>query len=341
MIPGMTNEEMRAVYFDADALREPSYRVFRLDMADYRYYYRFNENGVPVFYPSVTTILRATMPTSPQLIDWMIANGKEGSAEKRDIAAAYGTLMHEQFEKLIIERKYDFDAASLVVAAYLERENLPDNLAGEWTNKLRKDVLAFAQFVKDYNVRPLAVEIALVHPVYGYAGCLDLPCMMTDKSGDFAALVDFKSGRKGFYEEHEIQLHMYADMWNVEYPDKPIARVFNFSPKDWRKKPTYNLKEQTGSKSAAKIPSLLALAAIEDEGRDSNVTLVKGSIDLDNDSTDKCIEVVSLADLVSRKYGHIDRTPIAEPEVTPESEPERAEKEAETKSDLLFNEEEF
>ena len=304
LFPGMTVEEIRAVYFNADALREPDYRLFQLNSDGYRYYYRFNASGEPEFYPSVTTLLKQVMPTPPGLLDWMIANGKEGSTEKRDLAAAYGTFMHGQFETLIINRRYDFDNVPVVLLDYMERENIPETYLSQWAIKIRKDVLAFAQFVRDYNVKPLAVEIGLVHPEFHYAGCVDLPCVMTDpKTGKtFTAIVDFKSGRKGFYEEHELQLHLYREMWNVNYPDVPVERVFNFSPKDWRgPKPTYNLKDQTESVNAKKLPYLLALATIEDEKRDNTMTIVRGVLDLDNGKIADNILSLSLAELIKTK----------------------------------------
>ena len=306
--PGMTVEEIRAIFFNADALREPPYRVFQLNSEGHRYYYRFDETGTPVFYPSVTTLLKQVMPTPPALLDWMIANGKDGSVEKRDLAAAYGTFMHIQFETLIINRRYDFDKTPAVLLAYMEENNLPEKVFSDWLPKVRKDVLAFAQFVKDYNVRPLAVEIGLVHPKYNYAGCIDLPCIMTDpKTGaTFTAIVDFKSGRKGFYEEHELQLHLYREMWNINYPDVPVVRVFNFSPKDWRIKPTYNLKDQTESVNAQKLPHLLALAAIEDEKRDNTLTIVHGILELDKGKIADNIMTLSLAELIKTKAAQKD-----------------------------------
>ena len=323
--PGMTVEEIRSLYFNADALKEPEYRVFQLNSEGYRYYYRFNEAGEPEFFPSVTTLLKQVMPTPPALLDWMIANGKEGSIEKRDLAAAYGTFMHIQFESLIINRRYDFDIVPAVLWGYMERENIPERVFTEWLPKIRKDVLAFAQFVRDYNVKPLAVEIGLVHPDYHFAGCIDLPCVMTDpKTGrQFTAIVDFKSGRKAFYEEHELQLHLYREMWNVNYPETPVERVFNFSPKDWRTKPTYNLKDQTDSANAVKLPYLLALATIEDEKRDNTLTIVRGVLELDKGKIADNILTLSLSELIKTKAAEKDTPEQAakSPETTDEPEP--------------------
>lgn len=323
--PGMTIEEIRAVYFNADALKEPAYRLFQLNSDGHRYYYRFNDAGEPEFYPSVTTLLKQVMPTAPALLDWMIANGKDGSTEKRDLAAAYGTFMHGEFEKLIINRRYDFDSVPATLLAYMERENLPEKVFSEWLPKVRKDVLAFAQFIKDWNVKPLAVEIGLYHPKFHYAGCLDLPCIMTDPKTvkSFTALVDFKSGRKGFYEEHELQLHLYKDAWNYWYESMPITRVFNFSPKDWRKAPSYNLKDQTDSVNAKKLPYLLALASIEDEKRDNTLTIVRGVLDLDNGKISDNILTLSLAELIKTKSAEKEAPEQAAkaPETTDEPEP--------------------
>lgn len=297
--PGLTAEEMKAVFFDADALKEPPYRLYQLNGEGHRYYYVF-EDGEPVFFPSVTTLLRQTMPTSPFLIKWMVENG-DAATEKRDMAAAYGTLMHAEIEKLLIGRSYDLDKVPEVVQAYMERENIADKYFFDWAPKLRKDLLAFAQFAKDWQVKPMAVEISLYHPDYRYAGCIDLPCWLTDKKGNtFPAIVDFKSGRKGFWEEHELQLELYRMMWNKAYPECEVERIFNWSPKDWRTSPTYNFKEQTDSPNLAKVPYILGLAQIEDDKRENNVTFCEGVIDLDGDLSGN-YKTMSLAELVKAK----------------------------------------
>lgn len=304
IIPGMTVEEMTAMFFDEKTLIEPPYKVWQLNSKGHRYYYRYDDNGTPEFYPSVTTILSQTMPQSPFLIKWIADKGIDEAEQYKAERAAYGTFMHAQFEELIINRFYDLDGLKAKLKDYIDNNKLPADFI-YYADDFKKDILAFAQFVLDYDVKPLAVEIALVHPVHNYAGMIDLPCTMLSKPGSkeyINAIVDFKSGRKGFYEEAEIQLHLYAMMWNENFPDIPIDRVFNFSPKDWRKKPTYNLKDQTDSPNAKKIPYLLELAAIEDEKRDNTFTAVNGMVVLD-DAPDLSQNVISLslAELIKTK----------------------------------------
>lgn len=320
ILPGMTVEEMTAMFFDEKTLIEPPYKVWQLNSKGHRYYYRYDDNGNPEFFPSVTTILSQTLPKAPHLIQWIASKGIEEAERYKGERAAYGTFMHAAFEELLINRTYDLDGLKGKLKEYIEVYRLPDDFI-YYADDLKKDVLAFAQFVLDYDVRPLAVEIALVHPYYKYAGMIDCPCTMLSKIGGderINAIVDFKSGRKGFYEESEIQLGMYRDMWNVNFEQFPVTRIFNFSPKDWRKRPSYNLKEQTDSPNIRKIPYLLEIAAIEDEKKDNTFTSVNGMVLLDNapDLTQNVISL-SLAELIKTK---------APKEATPDESTDAAEK---------------
>lgn len=320
IIPGMTVEEMTAMFFDEKTLIEPPYKVWQLNSKGHRYYYRYDDAGNPEFFPSVTTILSQTLPKAPHIINWIANKGIEEAERYKGERAAYGTFMHAAFEELLINRAYDLDGLKGKLKEYIEVYRLPDDFI-YYADDLKKDVLAFAQFVLDYDVRPLAVEIALVHPYYKYAGMIDCPCTMRAKIGSddrINAIVDFKSGRKGFYEESEIQLGMYRDMWNVNFEQFPVTRIFNFSPKDWRKRPSYNLKEQTDSPNIRKIPYLLEIAAIEDEKKDNTFTSVNGMVLLDNapDLTQNVI-FLSLAELIKTK---------APKEATPDENTDAAEK---------------
>lgn len=296
IMQGLSVEEMKAIFFDKAALVEPSYRVYQLNSKGYRYYYRYEDNNEPVFYPSVTTILSQTLPKSPFLVSWIADKGEEEAERYKAERAAYGTFMHAQLEDLLINRSYDLDALKGRLKDYIDEKSLPADFI-YYADELKKDVLSFAQFVIDYDVRPLAVEIALVHPDLHYAGMIDCPCTMRKKAGSderVNAIVDFKSGRKGFYEECEIQLHLYKMMWEANFPEHPIERLYNFSPKDWRKKPSYNLKDQTNSENAKKIPSLLEIAAIEDGKRENTFTSTYGEINLDDPQLDLTGNIVSL-----------------------------------------------
>jgi hypothetical protein len=128
-----------------------------------------------------------------------------------------------------------------------------------WPEELKKDLLAFAAFCNEKEVRPIAIEVPLVSETLDYAGTLDLVCELTFNRKRVRAIVDLKSGKNGFYEDYEIQLEAYRQLWNDQFPTMPIDMVFNWAPKDWRDKPTFDLKNQTDAESAAKWPLLVQI----------------------------------------------------------------------------------
>jgi len=295
---GVTVEESSPVYYDLTRLKRQPEVLYRLDNNGIRYYYRL-VNGEPEFFVSVTTMIKNTLPTPRALIKWMTEN--EDSESETMERAGYGTFLHMCCQSLAINGFYDLDKLGVDLKKFMERERLQGK--SEWESELKKDVLAFGQFIIDHKVIPLAVEVVLYHPNDGYAGALDLVCMMTiEEKGYFGevyasgvnkgqpkeskrdrevvAIVDIKSGRKGFYESHEIQLSAYKEMWNIHFSDLPVEKTLNFSPKDWRTKPSYNLKDQTDAKSALKLPYLTELAKIEDTRKDKSITILQGKIEL-------------------------------------------------------------
>ena len=298
---GITVEKLSSIFFDATKLKAQPDPLYRLDSSGHRYYYKFDKDGEPEFFTSVTTLIRNTLPTSPFLIKWMADMGAEESKEYAQERADYGTFLHIQCAELLINGTYDLDSLPKKLDAFADVNKVV--IQKGWVDELKKDVLAFAQFMIDTNCKPLAIEICLSHPTDGYAGAIDIVCEMDwPEKGFFGetyasgvnkgqpkeskqikrirAIVDIKSGRKGFYESNEIQLVAYKNMWEVHFPDVKVDKTFNWSPKSWRTTPSYNLKDQTGSKNIDKLPYLVSLAKIEDAKRDNMVTTVSGKIDL-------------------------------------------------------------
>lgn len=330
-------EKLKALYFNEKALLVQPAPVYRLQSEGKRFYYDFGIDGEPRFYISVTTMLKSTMPTSPHLIKWIADNGYEESQEIAAEKADYGTFMHIQIADFLINREYDLDKVRERLKIFIELEQLPASCI-EWEDKIKKDVLAFAQFCIDCDVEPLAIEMVLTNPIDGYAGAIDLVCEMNVfETGFFGevyksgvnkgepkeskitkrvrAIIDNKSGRKGFWEEHEIQLAAYKKTWEHNFPQYPVERLFNWSPKDWRKSPSYNLKDQTDSKNANKLQYLVKLAELETEKRTASVTLTKGKIVFKN-GLENNISNLSLADVVKKRAADSEN-PIPEVTETP------------------------
>ena len=323
--PGMTVEQIQAEFFNEDALQEQPEPVDRLDSSGHRYYYTFDEFGEPRFFVSVTTLIKQTLPTSPSLVKWIADMGYEESQRFAQERAHYGTFMHAQLAELLITRSYNLNLIRERLRMFIESEQLPGDFMG-YADDFKKDILAFAQFMKDTDLKPLAIEIVLTNPEDGYAGAIDLVAELTiEEKGFFGevyktganagkpketkqqrrirAIIDFKSGRKGFFPEYEIQLHAYKKMWNINFEAHPVEKVFNWSPKDWRgKTPTYNFKDQTDSKNAKKLPYLVELARIEDEKRDNTVVSCSGIIDLNNpNGLENNVTELSLAEVVKKR----------------------------------------
>ena len=325
--PEVTAERMQAFFFDEQALRVPPYRLYQLNTKGVRYYYSLNDHGEPTFYPSVTTILQEVMPRNVFLEKWKAEMGWEKANAYTQERANYGTFLHGQIEHLLVAREYDLDGLKAELAKYIEREQLPTDFIN-YAEDLKKDILAFAQFVIDYDVKPLCIEESLCSSK-GYAGMLDLVANIrvyplseeikarekkadkwTEKDEEkyaqrITALIDFKSGRKGFYESHIHQLYLYKDMWAENFPDVPIDSVFNWSPKDWKKSPTYNFECQDEAYDH-RITELLLEQYKLRKTETKSVTLVSGTISL-ADGIANNYRTISLEELVKEKNKTTDK----------------------------------
>lgn len=235
-------ENLLPAFFDEDALHVAPVQLCRMDVRGQRYYFKPDSE---ILYPSVTTITGKTMPTPPHLIKWIAEKGVEQANEIKDAASEYGTFMHAMNTKFLIEKYIDLDSMGVQIERYCSENNI--KAGADWNDKICNDLLCFAQFVYERKVQPLFIESSLLHEEIGYAGTIDLVCRMTWRRKEIVALLDYKSGRKGFYESNKLQLAAYHQAVIHNFRDLiPITETFNWAPTDFQgTTPTYKLECQT------------------------------------------------------------------------------------------------
>jgi hypothetical protein len=277
MMNTLTAEQVMALYFNDKALRTQPMPVRRVETNDGRYYISLSNDRTDLVYvPSVTTIIKNTSKMPYHLLKWYVEHGWERAEEIKTEAADYGTLMHIAVATYLTSRKLNLSAVPMLIEQYRTEHRITYN-TDTWQMRLWQDLLAFHTFATDYQIEPIAIEMPLVSNMYKFGGAIDLVCEATftekgffgevyktgDRKGEpkeskqerrEVCLIDFKSGRHGFYEEHELQVDaFYKTLWNENFPELPVKRCFNWSPKNWVSEPGYLFTEQTGKSSTEEM----------------------------------------------------------------------------------------
>lgn len=288
-----------------------------------RYYHTIDFNsGAVEFYPSVTSIIDATQPTPHFLVRWIADMGYRNAIAYRDQRAEYGTLMHILFADFLIKRAFPLDMMEDRVLEYFASRGINYD-AMAWAEELKKDLLAFARFVQDYNIRPVAIEMTL-RSSRGYAGTIDLVAIASVKESgyfgevyksgprkgepkeskiqrDALIIVDFKSGKHAFSDANDLQANMYRHLWNENFPDLPAERCYNFAPKDWRvfsqENDPYSLKDQTSDESSLEIPHMISLFRYRERHKPKDILEISGDLAL-NDFNDVEVRNKPVEDMV-------------------------------------------
>jgi hypothetical protein len=296
-----------------------------VDAPEGRYYVSLSkERNDMVYVPSVTTIVRHTTKMPFHLLQWYAKHGFEKAEEIKTQSAEYGTLMHITIANYLMQRKLNLSAIPTVIEQYkLEKRITYDT--SDWNTHLRQDLLAFHQFALDYAIEPIAIEIPLVSK-HGYGGAIDLTCMATFKQKGFwgevyksgenkglpketfqhvteTVMVDFKSGRHGFYEEHELQLDgFYRPLWNENFSEHPIKRTFNWSPKDWTSSPSYNFTEQTGKSSQDEALLHLRKFQMRYQRAPFQFMEMDGFLKMGEELDERIVQRTSILDVIRREW---------------------------------------
>ena len=265
---------------DADYISEgikPPKQLYRFDSTlsghNDRFYF---EVGRKKIYPyiSLTSLINNTLAKSFHFYRWVADKGDQAEKIKAE-RAIFGTVLHaEAFRPLVDNKGYSFDKLKekdrfgisnyqkLYPKQYWE-------VAPGWYYAFSRSLLSFWQFVKERVIKVLAVEIPLRSRKYGYAGTLDLVCIIMFQGKPRFAIIDLKSffftlftkkESKQFFDSHRLQLELQKQLWveNFGYPELEGEEVnkiylFNFAPNNWRDKPTYTLENQTKNKFASTV----------------------------------------------------------------------------------------
>lgn len=196
-----------------------------------------------------------------------------------------------------------------------------------YATELQKDLLSFYKWVQDYNVVPLAIELMAWLPKYKVGSAIDLVCELdvevygyhgevyksstgnrqvgdpkkSKKKVRVIAIVDFKSGKKGFYDEHVLQLLLYKTMLQENY-GIDVEHVFNFAPGEWRKEPTYKFVRQDLKKVGVYFDEVMQLGMKRFMAKSTKYNVFVGDITLNSEYHTAEYAEIDLMEELYKKY---------------------------------------
>ena len=178
----------------------------------------YSPEDLNMWRPSVTTIIGNTIHKGIGFEMWLGNHPSYKIAcEERDAAASRGTEVHE----------------------LAERYMLGDEVSGS-TDEINKHLMSFEKFWIEKEVQLIETELFMWHKDVPWAGTCDIIAKIDGKY----CIIDIKTGNH--YKSHEIQLNMYAELFNKiaeEYNMPKVEKIYGLYTKGkWRKEPNYQLK---------------------------------------------------------------------------------------------------
>ena len=296
--------EVKPLFYDKEKLIKQPEIIFRSNIGQKRYYYSIDDQGKLKRSPSVTTVISNEMPMSEWLVKWIARWGYERAMEKRDQAGDYGTFFGICGSQYLIDKRFDLATLKPRLDVFKQTQKI-DYSTDYWIYRAKEDLYALHCFAVDYDIKPIAIEIMLFSKL-GFAGAIDIVVEMTigtgqngrilktdrkydkksgqlieDKTRRIIAIIDWKTGRHGFFQQNEAQLHFYKILWAENYPHVPVDAIFNWSPKEWSEADTqYNLKEQSNSLESYRIMNYLRNYQISDKSAERTFKRIEGVLEL-------------------------------------------------------------
>lgn len=291
--------------YSRDELIENPEPLYRIDDRGLRFYYTLDQNFNPTFYGSTTTIKSMVTPTPRPIIEKELEMGKQAFNNYRNMKASFGTFWHLQAALFTEHHEYDLDELQESIDGWAENKNVDTS---GWYKDAWKGLLSWMKFMADYNVKPLAIEIPLAHPD-NYAGTIDLVCEMNAKKysskTDYEdrkrinAIIDWKTGY--IFSDHAIQLHMNKRCWEQNFPNIEIDAVYNWTWRDWRSKPSYDLRNQTKSNEQQLIDDYLHIWKTKHFSKPRDIRISEGLLVVGND-TDSHWDKIPITEYVKKKH---------------------------------------
>lgn len=274
-------------------------QMYRANIKGSRYYFNKYEDSIQL-YPSVTHITDAMITDKYVLIELLDSLGKDKYYEMMRTKACYGTIMHRAVNEYLLSgdnynnREINSERINEIIIEEADKSRIDEYIRRYWLEDMKADVKCMIMFLAEHNVEPLAIEIMGCYndEKYKFAGAIDLICKMDievkgffgevyktgEKKGQpkeskrvdrIIAIVDYKSGKKGFYRGHEVQINMYKMI--VEQMGVKVDKCFNVSPNETST--NYKMKDQTNVASKNKINGLLQ-AFYEDYKEPSEIKFI-------------------------------------------------------------------
>lgn len=321
--------------------------IYRLTGVKNRIYFtKEDENSPPTVYNSGTTIIDNFRDKNGEeaIHNWkigLINSGKDPHVQliKRQ---NYGTLLHILYGRLLSGETTSFNKLKEFIISCAKDARISKQVVEKLlsTNymEFQKDVASFLTWIRDYKVQPLAIELMVKSDKYKVATALDLICYINTKEKGYwgevyktdskvtsvkkgdpketskmvrkLVIVDFKSGKKGFFPKNVLQLLLSKKIFEESFPDIKVEGIFNFAPNDWKIVPTFKMYDQ--ERESKQINYLKAILEnvlergkfeFEEKMEKAREMVMVGSIDVNN-IQDDMFKKVDLFELANIHYKH-------------------------------------
>lgn len=321
----MTIEQLKSLYSTLQLL--PT-KLLRIDDRKVRIYFTY-EKGYGEFFPGVTGMIEQTQPMNQHLIDWLIMMGDKAEPHVEE-RKNYGSMMHSAFAEILINKKFSLDTITKRVTDYISLNSVEADPL-KWELELKKDILAFSQWIIEFEVIPLAIEIPLCSRKYKVATLVDLICKMTkpikgfwgekyktgEKKGEaketikkenIFAIVDFKSRKKAYVTDgDELQLKLCEEIVKENFPEFKDINFYLYSwhPKDWKTSPGFFDTDHSNKHSIKEMELISALFHIRKDILKYTRLNIKGLIDLNSGDIVGNYIIQNLEEITKKEYSKI------------------------------------